>query len=1095
MARGAGGGRKMFGRPEVSATRSDGQTIFIPEKQLGDRRLLSYVGIAFLLLGAMIVLQRFEYTAGSELHTILEALSTALALVVGSLALVRYYSRRRTTYLLIGTGFLAAGVLDGYHAVITSQFMTDAGDPELPSLIGWSWIASRVFLSLFLFVSWLAWYQEREQPSRQGIGGVRGERSIYATAIALTLIIFAFFFWTPLADAYFPDRLISRPGELVPGLFFALALAGFLWKRDWRRDTFEHWLVIALMISVATHFGFLIFSSEPYDLPFIAAHVLKILSYVAVLVGLMASVFLTFRREGEASAAILEANSALAQEVKVRTRAERVLQENEERLQDFLDNATDLIHSTDPEGGLLYANEAWIRTFGYEDEDLKGVNIHTLVDPDSREVFRGVVKRLFRGEEVSEFEVVLRARDGRRVICSGSSNCRFEGGHPVATRTILRNVTEERRAGHELRQSQANIRALFESTGDAIWSVDADHRLITFNTAYALNCEVMSGRVPQIGDPMWQLTPAQDLEWYKECYSRAFAGTRFSAVRDDRVAGQARAFELFFNPIEAQEGVGGVVVFSRDITPRRIAEEALRKAKLEAEEANQTKSHFLANMSHELRTPLNSVIGFANVLLKNRSGHLADQELGFLERIVANGKHLLTLINEILDLSKIEAGRMELDLDTVALDALVDETLAQMEGQVSGKPVVLRGEMDAELTPIITDPGKLKQVIINLVGNALKFTEAGEVTVRVETVSDGKEPTRIHVSDTGPGIPKDRLEAIFEAFQQADGGTTRRFGGTGLGLSISRSLCDLMGYHITVASEVGKGSTFTIHLTARVAGEGAEDLGGLDDPPIARWAPTHGDPTLEFRGKTVLVVDDESDSRTLLQDSLEDLGFRVLTAKDGVDGIETARVERPDLVTVDLMMPRMGGWDVLKAMSRDPLLRETPAVVVSVVAEEEAETLPVSVDVLRKPIGKDDLLRVLRRNLSPESGRVLVIEGHPDTSLRLQRYLREAGLLTYTAPDVASAAALLRRAMVDLILLDLLMPVSEAVEMFGELRSESGEQAVPVVVLTGRTLAAEETDALGAWSNEVIEKGPRTEKQLRESLDRHFRRAEEVKGA
>jgi CheY-like chemotaxis protein len=304
-----------------------------------------------------------------------------------------------------------------------------------------------------------------------------------------------------------------------------------------------------------------------------------------------------------------------------------------------------------------------------------------------------------------------------------------------------------------------------------------------------------------------------------------------------------------------------------------------------------------------------------------------------------------------------------------------------------------------------------------------------------------------------------------------------------------------MGYQITVASEVGKGSTFTIHLTERVAGEGAEDLGGLDDPPIARWAPIHGDPTLEFRGKTVLVVDDESDSRTLLQDSLEDLGFRVLTAKDGVHGIETARVERPDLVTVDLMMPRMGGWDVLKAMSRDPLLRETPAVVVSVVAEEEAGTLPVSVDVLRKPIGRDDLLRVLRRNLSPESGRVLVIEGHPDTSLRLQRYLREAGLLTYAAPDAASAAALLRRAMVDLILLDLLMPVSEAVETLGELRSESSEQAVPIVVLTGRALAAEETDALGGWSNEVIEKGPSTEKQLREILDRHFRKAEEVRGA
>ena len=498
MARGPHGEGRLIGRPEVSATRRDGQTIFIPERKLGNRRLLSYVGIAFLLFGSVIVLHQFEYTAGPELHSVLEALATAFALVVGFLALVRFYSRKRISYLLIGTGFLAAGLLEGYHAVITSQFMVDLGDPELPSLIAWSWIASRAFLSLFIFVSWLAWYQERGDQSPGEAADSGRERSVFLTATGLTLVIFVFFARAPLSDAYFPERLISRPGELVPGLFFSLALAGFLWKRDWRRDTFDHWLVIALMMSVTTHLGFLIFSSEPYDLPFVVAHVMKVLSYIAVLVGLMASVYLTFRREGEASAAILPANSALAQEVKVRTRAERVLQESEERLQDFLDNATDLIHSTDPEGNVLYANEAWKRTFGFTDEDLRELNIHSLVDPESRDVFRGLVKRLFRGEAISEFEVILLARDGQRVICSGSSNCRFEGGHPVATRTILRNVTDEHRAGDELRRSQANIRALFESTGDAIWSVDSNHRLITFNTAYALTAKVMSGRVPRI---------------------------------------------------------------------------------------------------------------------------------------------------------------------------------------------------------------------------------------------------------------------------------------------------------------------------------------------------------------------------------------------------------------------------------------------------------------------------------------------------------------------------------------------------------------------------------------------------------------------
>jgi signal transduction histidine kinase len=267
-------------------------------------------------------------------------------------------------------------------------------------------------------------------------------------------------------------------------------------------------------------------------------------------------------------------------------------------------------------------------------------------------------------------------------------------------------------------------------------------------------------------------------------------------------------------PLRDEKGqIIGTFGISHDITDRKRAEEALRHAKDAAEEANRTKSQFLANVSHELRTPLNSVIGFAAILLKNKAFNLSSTDLNFLERIQVNGRHLLALINDMLDLSKIEARRVELQLAPVALDVLVKETVSQQEALIGDRPITFIAEVPPIVAPIETDGEKLRQVIINLIGNALKFTERGSVTVRVVTYPADHRPLRIEVADTGIGIPKDKLDMIFHAFQQADASTARKYGGTGLGLTISQALCDLMGFHIEVASELGRGSTFSIVLS------------------------------------------------------------------------------------------------------------------------------------------------------------------------------------------------------------------------------------------------------------------------------------------
>ena len=310
--------------------------------------------------------------------------------------------------------------------------------------------------------------------------------------------------------------------------------------------------------------------------------------------------------------------------------------------------------------------------------------------------------------------------------------------------------------------------------------------------------------------------------FFQQSYDEVLRQGRLSKIRSEEMDGEVRHTELFFSPIGYHEDLAGVVVFGKDITRRRTAEVELVSAKNEAEAANRAKSHFLANMSHELRTPLNSVIGFANILLKNKKKKLASSELGFLERLQINGKHLLALINEILDLAKIESGRMELELLTVDVVDLAHEALALVEGQVRGREpdVEVRVESPKTMDDIETDPAKLKQIIVNLVGNALKFTESGEIVVRIETREGTDELAAISVSDTGIGIPEERRSAIFEAFQQAEAGTARQFGGTGLGLAISRSMCLLMGYDLTLESEVGEGTTFKIVFPSFAGSEG-----------------------------------------------------------------------------------------------------------------------------------------------------------------------------------------------------------------------------------------------------------------------------------
>ena len=530
----------------------------------------------------------------------------------------------------------------------------------------------------------------------------------------------------------------------------------------------------------------------------------------------------------------------------------------------------------------------------------------------------------------------------------------------------------------------------------------------------------------------------------------------------------------------------GTFGISRDITDRKRAEEAMRHAKEAAEEASRAKSQFLASMSHELRTPLNSIIGFANILLKNKSGTLSPAELNFLDRIQANGNHLLGLINELLDLSKIEARKVDLQMSPVALDQLVRDTIAQEEGLVRDKPVELLADLPDIIAPILTDADKLKQIIINLIGNALKFTERGNVTVRVCTDPTDHYPIRLDVSDTGIGIPSDKLGVIFDAFQQAEAGTARKYGGTGLGLTISQALCRLLGYHIEATSGVGRGSTFSVILRAASPTTGplpAAALPPITAPkPLAPPSPTPAFQTSALAGKIVLVIDDEADSRTLLTHMIEEAGCHVVSADSGELGLLMARKLRPHLISTDLLMPGMDGWQVLRAVKNDAQLRSIPVVIISVVAGENRGRIFGAVEILQKPVDREELLAALKRSFSPPKPNVLVVDDEEDARHLLASCLAEHAAEVRTAPNGKEALALMEHYSPDAVLLDLLMPVMDGVAFLNALRADSRHQHIPVVVVTAKELTPGESELLRQETLAVLKKAGAFEDDLKRLL-------------
>jgi PAS domain S-box-containing protein len=497
--------------------------------------------------------------------------------------------------------------------------------------------------------------------------------------------------------------------------------------------------------------------------------------------------------------------------------------------------------------------------------------------------------------------------------------------------------------------------------------------------------------------------------------------------------------------------------------------ELAQQAINEMRELDRLKSQFLANMSHELRTPLNSIIGFSRVILKGIDGPITELQDQDLTAIYNSGQHLLRLINDILDLSKIDAGKMELSFDDVNIAELLQSVIPTASGLIKEKPIKINIAIAPNIPIVRADAMRLRQVMINLLSNASKFTEEGAITVAadVEIGQNGQPEVVVKVIDTGSGISLDDQKKLFQPFSQVDASPTRKTGGTGLGLSISRRLIELHGGRIDVHSEVGKGSTFYFILPLPKVKEIKSQLDGHPGEKI------------------ILAIDDDVQVIGLYERYLQPQGYHIVALTDPTQAVESARQLKPFAITLDIMMPGQDGWTVLTELKNDAATRDIPVLICSILEEEEKGFSLGAADYLVKPILEDDLLNSLNRlNGEGDIHKVLVIDDDPKDLRLYEKILQQGQFIPILAEGGQQGWEILSKNPPQAVILDLFMPDMNGFAILEKLRTTPELTNIPVIVVSGADLTAEQQKHLKDFGQKLLRKGSLNESELLTLLER-----------
>ena len=728
----------------------------------------------------------------------------------------------------------------------------------------------------------------------------------------------------------------------------------------------------------------------------------------------------------------------------------------------LIKNAPDPVFVSDLEGKILQANDAVSQLLGFRPDELVEQSLSRLISPEETREFTAALREVVEKGVTRNARLNPRTASGEVIPTTlNASALRDPEGRVIGAIGILRDM-------RELDKARAYAESLIKNAPDPVFVSDLEGKILQANDAVS---QLLGFRPDELVEQ--SLSKFISVEETREFTAALREVVAKGVTRDARLNPRSASGEVIPTTLNASalrdpEGrVIGAIGILRDMRE-------LDKAREAAEIANRAKSQFLANMSHELRTPLNAIILYSELLQEEAEDLGVEKFIPDLEKICNAGKHLLSLINDVLDLAKIESGKMDLLLETFDVPDMIRDVVTTIQPLTRRNANRLEVHCPDGLGRMHADLTKVRQSLFNILSNACKFTEGGTIRLEVSRQEEDDGRFTFRVADTGIGIDPEDLTRLFLPFSQMDPSPTRRVGGTGLGLAITRHFCEAMGGNISVESKPGVGSTFTIRLPGRAT---ASDRAVSTDGPKAKVGPD--------RTPTVLVIDDDSDFRDLVTRFLGKEGFRVVSASDGDEGLMRARQLRPALITLDVLMPGLDGWSLLAALKAEPALADIPVIMLTIADDRNKGFALGASEYLTKPLDRGRLAAILRKY----RGRglccsALVVEDEEATRRVLRETLEGEGWDVADAADGRAALAAVAGRRPDLILLDLLMPEMDGFEFLEELRKEEANRSIPIVVITAKTIAVEDRRRLnGSVERILLKKDASREDLLRQVRD------------